>query len=132
MNVLQDNIRIRDRHLFLGEKYRDKCVSKRQYFLGVKVHVLMTFCYHPIEWILTPGRESDVRALYRFNFPLTEGSVVYSDAAYTDYEEEELLESQGISLFSQRRSNSKRPRRPEWLDFLIAMSRKNLRLVLAC
>ncbi len=120
-----DNIRIRDRHLLLGEEYRGKCVSKRRYFLGVKVHVLMTPCYHSIEWILTPGRESDVRALHRFNLPLPEGSVVYADAAYTDYEEEELLESQDIHLYSQRRSNSKRPR-PGWLDFLITTSRKKI------
>lgn len=121
-----DNIRIARRRIFRGERYRGKCVSKRRYFLGLKAHVLMTSDYHPLEWILTPGCESDVKALHRFNLPIPKGSVVYADSGYTDYEEEDLLlEGENIELYAQRKSNSKR-RRPGWLEFLITTMRKKV------
>lgn len=121
-----DNIRIARRHLLQGKQYRGKCVSKRRYFLGLKAHVLMTTHYHPIEWILTPGCESDVKALHRFNLNLPEKSTLYADSAYTDYVEEDLLlESQSIRFFSQRKSNSKRIR-PGYLEFLIKVMRKKI------
>lgn len=121
-----DNIRIARRHLLKGEQYRGKCVSKRRYFLGVKAHVLMTCKYRPIEWILTVGCENDTKALHRLNFPIPEGSVVYADSGYTDYEEEDLLlEAQNIYLYAQRKSNSKRPR-PGWLNFIISIMRKKV------
>lgn len=121
-----DNIRIPRRHLLRGEQYRGKCASKRRYFLGVKAHVLMTADYCPIEWILTPGSESDIKAFHRFNWNLPEGSEIYADPAYTDYQEEDLLmESQGIQLYAQRKANSKR-KRPGWLEFLISQMRKKV------
>lgn len=121
-----DNIRIKRRHLLQGEEYRGKCVSKKRYFLGVKVHVLMTPNYCPIEWILTPGCENDVKAFHRFNFNLPEGSVIYADPAYNDSQEEDLLkEAEGIELYVQRKSNSKR-KRPGWLEFLITLMRKKV------
>jgi hypothetical protein len=121
-----DNIRIKRRHLLRGEQYRGKCVSKRRYFLGIKVHVLMTTHYLPIEWLFTPGSESDVKALHRFNFNLPEGSVIYADPGYTDYQEEDLLrEIAGIDLYAQRKSNSKR-KRAGWLEFLITFMRKRV------
>lgn len=121
-----DNIRIKRRHLLQGEQYRGKCVSKRRYFLGIKVHVLMTPSYCPIEWILTPGSENDAKAMHRFNFNLPEGSVIYADSGYTDYVEEDLLrEAQNIELSVQRKSNSTR-KRPGWLEFLIGLMRKKV------
>lgn len=121
-----DNIRIARRHLLRGEQYRGKCVSKRRYFLGLKAHILMTIHYHPVEWILTPGSESDVKALHRFNLNIPEKSSLYADSAYTDYVEEDLLlESQGIKFFAQRKSNSKRMR-AGFLEFLITNVRKKI------
>jgi len=121
-----DNIRIARRHLLRDTSYRGKCVSKRRYFLGIKAHVLMTSHYYPLEWVFTPGSESDVRALRRFNFNLPEGSVIYADPGYTDYVEEDLmLEAQNITLYAQRKSNSSR-KREGWLEFLIGVMRKKV------
>lgn len=121
-----DNIRIKGRHLFRGKKYRGKCVSKRRYFLGLKAHILMTPTYHPIEWVLTPGCENDVKAFRRFPLNLPEESTIYADAAYTDYEIEDLLiETQKTHLLAQRKSNSRR-QRPGWLEFFITIMRKKV------
>lgn len=86
----------------------------------------MTPGYCPIEWILTPGCESDTKALHRFNFNLPNESVIYADSAYTDYQEEDLLlQAQDIKLYAQRKSNSTR-KRPAWLEFLITLMRKRV------
>lgn len=121
-----DNIRIARRHLLRGKQYRGKCVSKRRYLLGLKAHILMTTHYHPVEWVLTPGCESDIKAFHRLSLNIPEGSTIYADSAYTDYVEEDLLlESQDIKLYAQRRSNSKRAR-PGYLEFLITVMRKKI------
>lgn len=121
-----DNIRAKRRHLLKEERYRGKCASKRRYFIGIKVHVLMTLDYRPVEWLFTPGCESDIRAFRRLNLNIAEGSSIYGDAAYTDYEEEDLLgEAEGTKLYAQRKCNSKR-KRPGWLEFLITLMRKKI------
>ena len=99
-----DNIRIKRRRLFQGEQYRGKCASKKRYFLGIKAHVLIMPNYCPVEWIFTPGCENDARAMHRFNFNLPEGSVIYADPGYTDYQEEDLLmEAQGIPVVCSKK-----------------------------
>jgi len=65
---------------------------------------------HPIEVIFTPGSESDIRAFRRFDLNLPEGSFIYGDRAYTDYDyEDALLDEGGIRLVAQRKQNSRRP-----------------------
>lgn len=121
-----DNIRIGRRHLYKDECYRGKCVSKRRYFLGLKAHVLMTIDYQPVEWLLTAGCENDNKAFGRFYLNLPEGSIIYADSVYTNYEVEDLLEgAEKIKLYSQRKSNSKRSR-PGWTEYIIKMMRKKV------
>ena len=106
-----DNIRIPRRRLYKEEYYRGKCVSKRRYFLGLKAHVLMTTDYQPVEWMLTAGCENDCKAFGRFDLNLPEDSIIYADSVYTNYEIEDLLkEVEKITLYSQRKLNSKRQR----------------------
>ncbi len=38
----------------------------------------------PIELVMTPGSESDMRAFKRFELALPDESVIYTDKAYTD------------------------------------------------
>lgn len=121
-----DNIRIARRKLYKEESCRGKCVSKRRYFLGLKAHILMTSDYHPVEWLLTVGSENDNKAFNRFNLNLPQGSAIYADAIYTNYELEDLLaEAENIKLYAQRKSNSKRPR-PGWVEYSITMIRKKV------
>jgi hypothetical protein len=113
-----DNIRIKRCKLFQGEEHRGYCASKRRYFYGLKVHLVITGSGWPIEFVLTPGATGDVQALKLLALDLPRGATVHGDRAYTDYQEEDLLQEAGqITLQPQRKRNAKRVL-PPWLEFL--------------
>jgi hypothetical protein len=113
-----DNIRIRRCKLFQGPEYRGYNASKRRYFYGLKMHLLITGSGQPVEFVLTPGATADITAFKSFDLDLPAGSVIHADKAYTDYDEEDLMqEAAGITLQPQRKKNSKRPL-PAWREFL--------------
>ncbi len=56
-----DKIRIARSHLYQGEDYRGYIASKRRYFYGLRVHRIVTASGRPVEFILRPGEENDVR-----------------------------------------------------------------------
>lgn len=113
-----DNIRIKRCRLFPGEEHRGYTASKRRYFFGLKVHLLITGSGHPVEFVLTPGNAADVSTFKELPLDLESGAIIYGDRAYTDYAEEDLLqEAAGITLRAQRKKNSKRPL-PLCLEFL--------------
>ena len=104
-----DNIRIFHSRILNGEEYRGYTASKKRYFYGFKAHVLVTVNGDVVEFVLTPGSCSDVKAFKELNLDLPEGSVVYGDKAYNDYEDEDLLnDAAEIELAPQRKTNSKR------------------------
>ena len=105
-----DNIRIRRAKLYQDETYRGYQASKRRYFYGLKIHLMVTSEGRPVDCVLTPGSVSDVQVLKNYAYDLAPGSVVYADKAYNDYEIEDLLaEVEGIRLLPIRKKNSKRP-----------------------
>ena len=105
-----DNIRIRRAKLYQDETYRGYQASKRRYFYGLKIHLMVTSAGQPVECVLTPGSVSDVQVLKNYAYDLSPGSVVYADKAYNDYEIEDLLaEVEDIHLLPIRKKNSKRP-----------------------
>lgn len=105
-----DNIRIRRCQIYQSEAYRGYKPSKRRYFYGLKIHLMVTAQGQPVEFFLTPGAVGDVDGLKVFEFDLPVGSIVYGDKAFTDYELEDLLfEACGIHLRPCRKKNSKRP-----------------------
>ena len=105
-----DNIRIRRAKLYRDETYRGYQASKRRYFYGLKIHLMVTSAGQPVECVLTPGSVADVQVLRSYAYDLPPGSVVYADKAYNDYEIEDLLaEVEHISLLPIRKKNSKRP-----------------------
>ncbi len=119
-----DNIRIKRCRLFAGdcasekEAHRGYCASKRRYYFGLKVHLLITGGGAPVEFVLTPASLADISGLRRLPLELPEGAKIYGDRAYTDYQEEDLLqEAGGIILQSQRKANAKRKIAP-WLEAL--------------
>ena len=104
-----ENIRIFHSKIYHDEKYRGYQASKKRYFYGLKVHMLVTVDGRPVEFILTPGSSADVSAFKEFPLDLSEGSTIYGDKAYTDYDEEDMLiETAGIKLKPQRKENAKR------------------------
>lgn len=118
-----DNYRIRRSRRYRGEAYRGYIASKKRYFYGVKLHLLVTADMEPVEFFLTPGAESDVAGLEWFDFDLPAGSQIIGDKAYNDYELEDVLKEADLQLLPMRKSNSKRPL-PPWWRYLQAKWRK--------
>jgi len=113
-----DNIRISRAKIYHNEAYRGYIASKRRYFYGLKVHIMVTQQGEPVEFFISPGSFSDVAHLDQFDFDLPPGSTVYADKIYNDYLVEDCLEEDGnIDLSPFRKSNSKRPD-PPWKRFL--------------
>lgn len=71
-----DNIRIPRSKLYGEKRYRGYTASKRRYFYGLKIFLLVTAQGEPVELFLTPGAVADVNALHIFDFDLPEGSTV--------------------------------------------------------
>jgi Transposase DDE domain len=119
-----DNIRIPRSKLYGEEYYRGYTASKRRYFYGVKLYLLVTAQGEPVEMFLAPGSTADVSTLPGFDFDLPHGSTVYSDSAFTLYYLEEVLrEAAGIDLSPLRKKNSKRPV-PAYIVYLQGRGRK--------
>jgi hypothetical protein len=120
-----DNIRIRRSKLYTGEeRYRGYTASKRRYFYGVKLYLLVTAHGEPVELFLAPGSTADVSALPGFDFDLPPGSTVYGDSAFTLYYLEDVMrEALGIDLSPLRKKNSKRPV-PGYIAYLQGHGRK--------
>ena len=104
-----DNIRIPRAKLYSEEQFRGYLPSKKRYFYGVNVHLLVTKDGHPVEFFLTHGGLGDVDALTCYACDVPAGSIIYADRAYNDYEIEDLLqEAEHIALVPMRKKNSKR------------------------
>jgi len=120
------NIRISRSKIYRAEKYRGYCASKREYFYGIRVHMVCTIKQEPIELIFAPGSIHDLMVFREFDLDLPEESKIYTDSANTDYEYEDMLqESAHLKLFAARKENSKRKRSP-WVEFLIQHARKKV------
>ncbi len=91
--------------------------SKRRYFYGLRVHLVVTEAGESVEFSLVAGSEADVSVFKDLELDLPEGSIILADKAYTDYDYEDLLEEVGLHLKAQRKKNSKRPM-AAWEEFL--------------
>ena len=121
-----DNIRIRRCRLYQDQAHRGYCASKRRYFYGLKVHLVVTASGQPVEFLLTPGSENDLRAFKRLGLHLPPGATLYADRGYTDYLWEALLaEVAAIDLVAQRKKNSLWPH-PGYVEYLRASARKRV------
>ena len=121
-----DNYRIPHAHIYHQEAYRGYIASKKRYFYGLKIHLLVTPQGYPVECFLTPGSSSDVRALRSFQFDVPEGSVIYADKAYNDYGMEDLMyESAQLALSPIRKEHSRRAL-PPYLAFVQHDYRKRI------
>ena len=69
-----DNYRIGRSKIVQGEEWRGYIPSKKRYFYGVRVHILVTQYGEPVEFFLMPGSFSDTSALRLYEFDLPENS----------------------------------------------------------
>ncbi|MEM9831951.1 MAG: IS982 family transposase [Bacteroidota bacterium] len=108
------NIRISRSKLLQGEDYRGKNTSKREYFYGYKVALLIDERGCPTELAFLPGNYSDHSALKRprggpLDFDLPEGSIVWQDSGFTDYAWEDFYQQyEQIEFATQRKKGSQR------------------------
>ena len=86
-----DNIRIKRARIYQDERYRGYTASKRRYFYGLKIYILVTQTGQPVEFFFSPGADGDVAHLDQFDFDLPPGSTVYADKAFNHYLIEDCL-----------------------------------------
>lgn len=121
-----DNIRIRRSKIYSDETFRGYQASKKRYFYGLKIHLMVTQDGQPVECFLTPGSFGDVDALKYYAYELPDGAIIYADKAYNDYEIEDLLqEVDHIQLVPIRKKNSKRALPPS-ISFVQSYHRKRV------
>jgi hypothetical protein len=107
--AVSDNYRIPRAKLYQHGAYRGYIASKKRYFYGLEIHLMITKEGQRVECFLTPGLSSDVHGLKIFLFDVPEGSQIYAEKAYNDYEREDVLfEAAEIHLSSIRKKNPKR------------------------
>jgi hypothetical protein len=108
-----DNIRIKRCRIYPrqehGEAFRGYVASKRRYFYGLRVHLVVSELGEPVEFILAAGSEADVKVFKELNLDLPAGATIHADKGYTDYHYEDLLAEIGVNLICQRKKRSKRP-----------------------
>ena len=63
-----DNYRIQRCKLYRDKKYRGYIASKKRFFYGLKIHLMVTKDGHPVEFFLTEGSVNDVSVLDVFDF----------------------------------------------------------------
>lgn len=113
-----DNIRISRCRLAQEAHYRGYLASKRRYFYGVRVQVMVTVEGVPVEFAILPGGLADVAGVAYLPFALPAGAEMAADAAYTFYEwEDELAQREHINLLVGRKRNSKRRDAPALRDY---------------
>jgi len=102
------NIRIRRCKLYRGNAFRGYCASKKQYYFGLKVCLIVTEAGEPVELALVPASTADVSALRCMDLNLPPGSEIFADSAFLDRQFEVALDEQaGLRLVVPRRSNMK-------------------------
>lgn len=92
--------------IFKGKQYHGYSASKKQFYFGIKVHMVISTSGIPIEFSITPASTSDIRSLQNFSLDLPQGSILMGDKAYTNYWfEDELANLDQIQLLVKRRKN---------------------------
>ena len=122
-----DNIRIRRCRLYEGEEFRGYVASKKRYFYGLRVHMIVTAeGGEPVEFFLEAGSKNDNAAFKSFELDLPSGSAIYADKQYNDYHYEDLLEeAASIEMKPLRKKNSKRPFAP-YVEYIQHRMRKRI------
>ncbi len=118
-----DNYRIPRSRIYHGEDWRGYIASKKRYFYGLRIHIMVTEQGEPVEFFLAPGAFSDTSALSFYNFDVPAQSWITGDKAYNDYTMEDLLREAGVELLPLRKKNSLRPV-PPYMTYLQASIRK--------
>ena len=72
------------------QAYHSRCASKRSWFYGLKVQVVATSDGLPVEFTIHTGAELEQTGRRGLALDLPAGSLLYTNAGYTDYLAEDL------------------------------------------
>jgi IS5 family transposase len=115
--------------IFRGKEFHGYTASKKQYFFGIKVHMIVNADGVPIEFCFTPGSTSDISGLKMLPCELPKGSFLFADRAYNSYSlEDDMREMAEIILIPRRKKNSKRKHSPS-LEFILNNTRNRIETV---
>nr|WP_232822397.1 transposase [Thermus sediminis] len=118
-----ENIRAPRSRLFPERVYRGFVPSKRVYFHGLKLHLLVDDRKFIHEVNLTPGSLHDLTSSLLLPLDLSEGAELYLDRGYESHLYEDLLrEAQGVVPMVIRRGKGRRY--VPWLQYLAIVGRR--------
>ena len=87
---------------------------------------------NPVQFLLRPGSENDMKAFKRMDLNLPVNSSIYGDKAYIDYEyEDRLIQEKQVHLLPIRKKNSTR-RGSGFLARFRAQKRKMIETAFSC
>lgn len=104
-------------------EYGGWIASKRQFYYGVKLSMLVTESGAPVEFFLSPARLNDATCLGWFHFDMLPGSTVYADRGYISAWFEETCKEYGIDFIPMRRSTDAKQNKG-WQNYLNSVTRK--------
>jgi hypothetical protein len=120
------NIRIQRCKIYRDEVVRGYCASKKEYFFGLKVSLIVTEVGEPVEMLLVPGSTADITALRSMDLNLPQGSTLFGDTGFLDSQFEKALgEEAGLRLVVPRRANMKQ-QLDGCLGFICSVRRKRV------
>ena len=120
------NIRIKRCKIYRDEAFRGFCASKKEYFYGLKVCLVVTEAGAPVEMLLCPGATADITALRSMELDLPEGSTLFADGGFLDTEFETWLRQEaGLNLVVPRRANMQE-QLDGCLEFVCRLRRKRV------
>jgi hypothetical protein len=120
------NIRIKRCKIYQNEAFRGYCASKKEYYFGLKVCVVITASGQPVEVLLAPGSTADIETLRRLGLDLPEASTLFGDSGFLDKPFETALQEEAdIALVVPRRKNMKE-QLPGWLQYICQAYRKRV------
>lgn len=105
------NTRIKRCKIYKGNDFHGYCASKKEYFFGLKVCLIVTEAGQPVEMLLVPGAATDITALGSMDLNLPEQSTIFGDSGFLDRPFETALRQEaGLNLVVPRR---KKPQKHE-------------------
>ena len=115
--------------IFRGKEYHGYTASKKQYFFGIKVHMIVDEFGVPIEFCFTSGSTSDITGLKFLPCELPEGTILFSDRAYTDYALEDDLKQMAQLQLVPKRKESHKKQHSQSLVFILNLVRNRIETV---
>jgi hypothetical protein len=124
--------RIDKRKHFLEHRYIGFSASKKKYFCGIKVHMVVSNQGRPIEIQLRAGSESDITVLWQLELDIPEEAILYADGAYNCFDLEDILEEQRVQLMAKRGANAKNRLRSKEEEKKISSKRQIIETAFSC